>query len=85
MAKKATFEIYEGFGKRKKKYLVLPNTCDTAFYDKALIECKRFFHCSSRNLDFTAGYILNNELYLGLPDFRTSRRAKQVCVVTYVR
>lgn len=85
MAKKATFEIYEGFGKRKKKYLVLPNVCDSAFYDRALSECKRFFHCTERNIYATSGYILANELYLGLPDYRTARRAKQVCVVTYVK
>lgn len=85
MAKKATFEIYEGFTKRKKKYLVLPDVCDQAFYDKAMSECKKFFHCAEHNLKATVGYILDNELYLGLPDYRTARKATQVCVITYVK
>lgn len=83
MAKKATFEVYEGFGKRKKKYLVFPDWRILTADD--LKVCKRFFHCARQNLDAKCGYIFKNELYLGLPDYKTQRGAKEVTVVTYVK
>lgn len=83
MAKKASFEIYEGFTKRKKKYLVFSGWRILTVND--IRECTRFFHCARQNLDARCGYIFNNELYLELPDYKTKRGAKEVTVVTYVR
>lgn len=82
MAKKAKFEIYEGFTKRKKKYIVSDfNISEEQFYE-LLVFSKRFFRCSSAHLQFVDGYIWNGELYLENP---ARPGAKLVNVVTYVR
>ena len=83
MAKKATFEVYEGLTSRKKKYLVFPDW--RILTDEDLKVCRQFFHCARQNLNATCGYILNNELYLELSNYKTKRGAKEVTVVTYVR
>ena len=83
MAKIAKFEIYEGFTKRKKKYIVSDlNISEKQFYE-LIIFSKRFFRCSSKHLQFCEGYIWNGELYLDL--FEGIFGAKPVNVITYVR
>ena len=83
MAKKAKFEIYEGFTKRKKKYIVSDlNISEKQFYD--LIDfSRRFFRCSAAHLQIAEGYIWNGELYLVLSEGIFG--AKPVNVITYVR
>lgn len=83
MANRATFEIYEGFTKRKKKYLVFPDW--RILNLEELKVCRQFFHCANRNLKATCGYIFKNELYLEIPDYMTEPEAKTVTAVTYVR
>lgn len=83
MAKKAKFEIYEGFTKRKKKYLVFPDWRILNFEE--IKACRQFFHCANLNLKATCGYIFNNELYLGTPNYLTKPEAKRVTAVTYVK
>ena len=76
--KKQQFEIYEGFTKRKKKYIVV----NAEFVgEEDLSFCKKFFHCSDKHLYIAAGYILDKNLYLEDPE---SKKAKDVFVVTYV-
>ena len=83
MAKKANFEIYEGFTKRKKKYIVSDlNISEKQFYE-LLVFSKRFFRCSSKHLQFGEGYIWKGELYLELSEDIFG--AKPVNVITYVR
>ena len=83
MTKKAKFEIYEGFTKRKKKYIVSDiNISEEQFY--ALLKFgRRFFKCSASHLQFCEGYIWEGELYLDL--FEGIFGAKPVNVITYVR
>lgn len=77
--KNAKFEIYEGFTKRKKKYIVV----NADFVgEEDLSFCKKFFRCSDKHLYIAAGYILDKKLYLEDP---RSKKAKDVFVVTYVR
>lgn len=83
MAKKASFEIYEGFTKRKKKYLVFPDWI--ILNVEEFKECTQFFHCSKWNLKVACGYIFKNELYLGSPNYRTEPEAKLVTTVTYIK
>ena len=80
MAKKAEFEIYEGFTKRKKKYLVFTKTVKAT--DEIVEASKKFFKCSIGHLRFTLGYIVDDDLYLTYPPLLG---ATQVLVVTYVR
>lgn len=79
MAKKAKFEIYEGFTKRKKKYIVVNANL---VGEEELSFCKKFFRCSDKHLYIAVGYILDKKLYLEDPG---SKKAKDVFVVTYIR
>jgi len=79
MAKKAKFEIYEGFTKRKKKYVVTDIEAD---YITVIDYCKKLFKCSEAHIDFTCGYLWNGELYLDEP---ARPGAKIVGVAYYVR
>lgn len=79
MAKKAKFEIYEGFTKRKKKYVVTDIKAD---YITVIDYCKKLFKCSEAHIDFTCGYLWNGELYLDEPAIPG---AKIVGVAYYVR
>ncbi len=75
---KVKFEIYEGFTKRKKKYIVV----NADFVgEEDLRFCKKFFRCSDKHLYIAVGYILDKKLYLEDPG---SKKAKFVHVVTYV-
>ena len=62
--KNPKFVIYEGFNKRKKKYVVTDIAAD---YDLVINYCKKLFKCSAAHIDFTIGYIYKGELYLEDP------------------
>ena len=78
--KNAKFEIYEGFTKRKKKYLVFTKTVKAT--DEIIEASKKFFKCSIGHLQFRLGYIVDDDLYFTLPPLLDWT---QVLVVTYVR
>lgn len=83
MAKKVTFEIYEGFTKRKKKYVVSNGFLTVWKHYKALVDySKRLFRCSERHLMICKGYIYDGVLYLENP---AKPGAKLVSVAYYVR
>lgn len=75
---KAKFEIYEGFTKRKKKYVV---TAIHADYDEVIRFCKKLFKCSEKHIDYTGAYLYKGELYLDDPKMPG---AKRVGVAYYV-
>lgn len=79
MAKKATFEIYEGFTKRKKKYVVTEFRTD---FGILTAYCKKLFKCSEAHIFATTGYLWNGELYLVNP---ARPGAKIVLVAYYVK
>lgn len=81
MKKNLKYEIYESYSKKKttKKYIVVSLRSD---YDEVMSFAKRFFHCSEAHLDFTIGYIFENELYLESPHRKGTR---SVGVVYFVR
>lgn len=82
MAKKVTFEIYEGLTSRKKKYVVVPEKCPEHVWYDAITYLMKLNHCSGKHIYATTGYILNGLLYLGTPE---NKKAKFVHVLTYVR
>lgn len=75
------YEIYESYSKKRttKKYIVVPLRSD---YDEVMKFAKRFFHCSEAHLDFTIGYLYEDELYLESPHLKGTR---SVGVVYFVR
>jgi len=81
MKKNLNYEIYESYSKKKttKKYIVVSLRSD---YDEVMKFAKRFFHCSEAHLDFTIGYIYEDELYLESPHLKGTR---SVGVVYFVR
>ena len=81
MAKKATFEIYEGFDKRKKKYAILGEHCQKSDMTAAAKYMMKLNHCSIAHIQVTFGYIFKGQLYFIRPD----NKAKFVHVLTYVR
>ena len=81
MAKKATFEIYEGFTKRKKKYVVVPGNCTKSVMEAAAKYMMRLNHCSLAHIDVQTGYIYKEHLYL----LRPNSKAVFVVVLTYIR
>ena len=81
MAKRASFEIYEGFDKRKKKYVVLSENCERSDMEAAAKYLMRLNHCSLAHLDANPGYIYKGQLYLLRPSFK----ARFVTVLTYIR
>ena len=83
MAKKAKFEIYEGFTKRKKKYIVTDIDLDSKAFDDLLDFSKKFFKCSVPHLLYSEGYIWKGKLYLELT--ADIFGAKPVSVITYNR
>lgn len=83
MAKKANYEIYEGFTKRKKKYIVSNININQKEFADLLDFCRKFFKCSIAHLQLCEGYIWNGELYLELT--ADIFGAKPVNVITYVR
>jgi len=74
----AKFEIYKGFNKKQKTYIVTQVEAD---YDEVMKYCKRFFRCSEAHIDFTCGYLYKGELYLDDPE---KAGAKTVGVAYYV-
>ena len=79
MAKKETFEIYEGFTKRKKKYIVFATNVPGP---EAYEYCKKFFKCSVDHLVYSLGYLYKGELYLEDPDVPETRVVR---IMYYVR
>ena len=75
---KAKFEIYEGFTKRKKKYVV---TDIHANYSEVMSFCKKLFKCSEEHVDYTCGFLYRGKLYLDDPEMPG---AKLVGVAYYV-
>lgn len=75
------FDIYESFTKKRttKKYIVTSINDD---YEEVMKFAKRFFHCSEAHLDFTIGYLYEDELYLESPHLKGTR---SVGVVHFVR
>ena len=76
--KKVTFEIYEGFTGRHKKYVVTQLKAD---YDTVINYCKKLFKCSEKHIEFTSGYLWEGELWLVNP---AKPGAKLVGVAYYV-
>lgn len=83
MAKKADFEIYEGFTKRKKKYVVFYHMppAETHELEDIIVFCKKFFKCGENHLRYQVGYIYKRQLYL----VRPNNKARSVSVITYIR
>ena len=81
MKKSLNYEIYESYSKKRttKKYIVVSLRSD---YDEVMKFAKRFFHCSEAHLDFTIGYVYEDELYLESPHLKGT---KAVGVVYFVR
>lgn len=81
MKKNLKYEIYESYSKKRttKKYIVVSLRSD---YDEVMKFAKRFFHCSEAHLDFTIGYVYEDELYLESPH---RKGTKTVGVVHFVR
>ena len=81
MKKNLNYEIYESYSKKKttKKYIVVSLRSDD---DEVMKFAKRFFHCSEAHLDFTIGYLYEDELYLESPHLKGTR---SVGVVHFVR
>lgn len=82
MAKKETFEIYEGLTSRKKKYVVVPEKCPEHVWYDAFSYLTRLNHCSVNHISLAGGYILDGLLYIGESK---NKMAKSVHVLTYVR
>lgn len=80
MKKNLKYEIYESYSKKRttKKYIVFSHRSD---YDEVKNFAKKFFHCSEAHLDFTVGYLYEDELYLESPHLKGTR---SVGVVYYV-
>lgn len=68
---KAKFEIYEGFTKRKKKYVV---TDIHANYSEVMSFCKKLFKCSEEHVCNSSGYIYKGKLYLDDPEMPGAKR-----------
>lgn len=74
-----SFEIYEGFTGRKKKFIV---TGADAEYVKVIEYAKKFFKCSEAHITFEPGYLYRGQLYLADP---MKYGTKKVGVAYYVR
>ena len=76
-------EIYEGFTKRKKKYVVSNGYLTVWKHYNALVDySKKLFKCSERHLMICKGYIYDGVLYLENP---AKPGAKLVSVAYYVK
>lgn len=84
MAKKAEFEIYEGFTKRKKKYIVADYAAvrGKKAWHSFIEYSRKFFKCSLDHIKVHTGYVYEDELYFENPEKPGSRL---VSVLTYVR
>ena len=81
MAKKSTFEIYEGLTSRKKKYAIIGEHCQKTAMAEAAKYMMKLNHCSAAHIDVTYGYIFKGQLYFIKPNIN----AKFVHVLTYIR
>ena len=81
MAKKATFKIYEGLDKRKKKYVALSGIIKKSDMEAAATYMMRLNHCSAAHIDVVPGFIYKGQLYLISPN----SKARLVTVLTYIR
>lgn len=75
---KVKFEIYEGFTKRKKKYVVTDICAD---YSDVIRFCKKLFKCSEKHIESTSAFLYKGKLYLNDPK---KPEAKLVGVAYYV-
>lgn len=82
MAKKVTFEVYEGLTSRKKKYIVVPIGTYGKAFDDAVNAVMRINHCSITHVKVDYGYIFNGLLYIGGP---THKKVKLVSILSYRR
>ena len=84
MAKKATFEIYEGLTSRKKKYVVVKDgALNKNLVEESILYLAKLNHCSKKHIKTDIGYIIDGLLYLeGKP---CNNRAQFVTVSYYVR
>lgn len=83
MAKKASFEIYEGLDERKKKFVVVPRGAgDKKLVDEAASYLTKLNHCSRKHIKTAVGYVWKDELYLQNPAIPGARL---VTVLTYIR
>ena len=84
MAKKASFEIYEGLDQRKKKYVVVRDgRKDKELVKESVLYLAKLNHCSKKHIKTKLGYIIDDLLYLeGKP---CNDKAEFVTVSYYVR
>lgn len=83
MAKKVTFEIYEGLTKRKKKYVVSERYIVLwKHYSEIINFSKKLFKCSERHIMICKGYIYDGYLYFINP---AKPGAKLVSVAYYIK
>lgn len=84
MAKKASFEIYEGLDQRKKKYVVVQDgALNKKLVKESISYLAKLNHCSKKHIKTTIGYIIDDLLYLeGKP---CNDKAQFVTVSYYVR
>lgn len=83
MAKKASFEIYEGLDQRKKKFVVVPKGAGDIYHiGEAAAYLRKLNHCSGQHIESAVGYVWKDELYLQNPAIPGARL---VTVLTYVR
>lgn len=81
---KVKFEIYKGYNKRKKTYIVarLDATTSTAgLADELMNTAKKYFRCSEEHVKIWSGYLYKGELYLEDPQ---KSSAECVYVAWYV-
>lgn len=84
MAKKASFEIYEGLDQRKKKYVVVKDARkNKKLFEESVSYLAKLNHCSKKHIKYKTGYIIDDLLYLeGKP---CNDKAQFVTVLYYVR
>lgn len=79
---KAKFEIYEGYNKRKKTYIVARiDDADFNTVSQLMKTAKKYFRCSEEHVKIWIGYLYKGELYLEDPQ---KSSAKSVYVAWYV-
>lgn len=79
---KAKFEIYKGYNKRKKTYIVARiNDATIATATQLMNTAKKYFRCSEEHVKIWIGYLYKGELYLEDPQ---KSSAECVYVAWYV-
>lgn len=77
---KVKFEIYKGYNKRKKTYIVARHE-DITTANQLMMTAKKYFRCSEEHVKLWIGYLYKGELYLEDPQ---KSSAKCVYVAWYV-